>query len=347
MKLSRLALLACTPLPLLLALSLPADELSFHPAANVEAPKTLQIDMEMNIKEMSFTMEGQPVPGDPLAQVTENALIVNMIVGVTEKYVETKDGKPVMLLRTYDKLKLDTEFGDDSSEVDSFKEPEGKTVAFKWDEEEGEYTKSYHESDGDEEELKDLDVDMDLRALLPDKKVSKGDTWDVPASKLGAVFLPGGMISKTTGEEEQEAMEKVRAALEEQFMAALKDFKVTCTYKGTKDDEGTNVGEIAFTYDGKMKLDLGSMIEEVIDSNRQEGMPDMDVKANLGVGLKGEGTLLWNQAAGHLHNFEMHADADMDIDMAVAVQMGDTTQNMALTGQAASKINWLLGATKK
>jgi hypothetical protein len=347
MKLSRLALLACTSLPLLLALSLPADDLSFHPAANTEAPKTLKIDMELNVKEMAFLIDGQPMPGDPLGQVTENALIVNMLVGVTEKYVETKDGKPVVLLRTYDKLKLDTEFGDDSTEVESFSEPEGKTISFKWDEEEGAYTKSYHESEGDEADLKELDVDMDLRALLPDKKVEKGDTWEVPAAKLGAVFLPGGMIAKSEGEEDAEAFEKIRASLEEQFLDALKDFKVTCTYKGTKEDEGLNVGEITFAYDGKMKLDLGSLIEEAIDANRQEGMPEMDVKANLGVALKGDGTLLWNLAAGHMHNFEMHADADMDVDMAVHMQMGDMTQNMSLTGQAGSKINWELSKTEK
>jgi hypothetical protein len=347
MKLSRLAPLACTTLPLLLALSLPADDLSFHPAANSEVSKTLKVDMEMNVKELSFTIDGNPMPGDPLGQVTENALLVNMLVGVTDKFVESKDGKPVVLHRTFDKLKLDTEFGDDSTEVDSFKEPEGKTVEFKWDEKEGAYTKSFHESDGDAAELKDLDVDMDLRALLPDKKVSKGDTWDVPAAKLKSVFLPGGMITKSSGQEDEAAVEKIRASLEEQFLAALKDFKITCTYKGAKDDEGTNVGEIAFAYDGKMKLDLGSLIEEAIEANRQEGMPEMDIKANLGVGLKGDGTLLWNQAAGHMHNFEMHAQADMDIDMAVHMQMGDTTQNMALTGQAASKINWALAPTKK
>src|SRR5690349_16418073 len=124
MKLSRLAPLACTTLPLLLALSLPADDLSFHPAANSEVAKTLKIDLEVNIKEASLTLDGNPMPVEQLDSITDKSLIVNMVIGVTDKFVETKDGKPIDLLRTFDNLKLTHEFGEDSGDVDEFKQPE-------------------------------------------------------------------------------------------------------------------------------------------------------------------------------------------------------------------------------
>lgn len=340
MKLSRLGLLACTPVPLLLALTLPADDLSFHPAANAVSPKTLSVDLEMTIEDVSMTVDGQPMPMDDMGGMSDASLIMNMVIGVTETYVETKNGKPLVLRRTFDKLQLDTEFGPETSEVDSFKDAEGKTVEFKWDEEEGAYKKSFHESDGDEDELADLDVDMDLRALLPGRKVDKGDTWEVPASKLGSVFLPGGMIAKNDGEDE-DAFVKVKDALDEQFSSALKEFKVVCTYKGMRDEDGANVGEIGLSYDGKMDLDLGSLIEDVL----QDQMPDgsaPDIRAKLSVGMKGEGTLLWNPVAGRMHSFKMQADGTIDMDMGATIPQGDMNHEISMTGRAGGKINWSL-----
>ena len=340
MKISSLAFLACTPAPLLLALSLPAEDLTFHPAANTEVAKTLKLDLEVNISEASMTMNGEPLPGAP-DELTKNALIMNMVVGVTEKYVETKEGKPLHLLRTFDKMSLDTEFGEESKEVEEFKEPEGKTVEFKWNEKESAYDKSYKDSEGDKDDLKDLDPDMDLRALLPTKKVAKGDTWQVPADSLMSLFIPGGMISKAPEGEQAEMVEKFKSMFSEQFAQMGKDFKITCTYKGPKEDGAANVGEITFAFDGKMKLDLGSMFEELIKS-QAEGLPEMDLKADIGMNMKGEGTLLWNQAAGVLSNFEMHADMGMDLDMSMHMQQGDQPMDFALTAKANGKMNWEL-----
>ena len=59
MKFSRLALPACISAPLFLALALPADDLSFHPAANTEVAKTLKLDLEMNV-----SVNGEQVGAD-------------------------------------------------------------------------------------------------------------------------------------------------------------------------------------------------------------------------------------------------------------------------------------------
>jgi hypothetical protein len=247
MKFSRLALLSCISAPLVLALALPADDLSFHPAANTEVAKTLKLDLEMNVTEASANFNGQELPAEALEQIKQT-LIANMVVGVTEKYVETKEGKPLTLLRTFDTMSLDFEFGDNSNADENFKEAEGKTVEFKWNEKEGAYEKSFKDSEGDADELKDLDPDMDLRVLLPEKKVAKGDTWEVAADRLKPLFFPGGMITKV-GEEDAEGFDKMRKELEDQFSQFLKDFKVTCTYKGTKDEDGKTAAQIDFTFD--------------------------------------------------------------------------------------------------
>lgn len=345
MKFSRLALLACISAPLVLALALPADDLSFHPAANTEVAKTLKLDLELNVTEASATLHGKPMPPELLDQIKQT-LIANMVIGVTEKYVETKDGKPTTLLRTFDELSLDLEFGENSSADENFKEPEGKTVEFTWNEKDGAYEKKYTDSEGEADELKDLDPDMDLRVLLPEKKVAKGDTWEVPADKLKPLFFPGGMITKV-GEEDQEGFDKIRDAFEEQFSQFLKEFKVTCTYKGTKDDGGTTAAQIDFTFDGKMKLDMGSIIEEAISQQGGEGVPEMDVKAIFSMNLKGDGTLLWNVAAGHMQNFDMQADTGLDVNVEVHAQDEDMPVDMVMSAKAEGKLTWELAPTTK
>lgn len=347
MKLSSLALLACTTAPFVLALSLPADDLSFHPKANAEVSKTLKLDLEMNVTEVSVTMNGNPLPGEALDEVKSSSLIGNMLVSVTEKYIETKDGKPLTLQRTFDKMSLDVEFGEDSKSVEEFKESEGKTVEFKWNEKDGVYEKKFKDSEGDEAELEDLDVDMDLRVLLPEKKVAKGDTWEVTADRLKPFFMPGGLITKAGTDESGDEVAKFKSALEEQMSQFLKDFKVTCTYKGTKEEGGASVAEITFTFDGKMKLDLGSMMQEIIESQGGEGLPEMDIQANIGMTLKGDGTLLWDPAAGHMANFDMHADTGLDINMNMHAQQNDQPIDFVMTGKASGKLNWELAPDTK
>jgi hypothetical protein len=345
MKFSRLALPACIATPLFLAFALPADDLSFHPAANTEVAKTLKLDLEMNVTEASATFNGQQLPPEALEQIKET-LIANMVIGVTEKYVETKDGKPTTLLRTFDTMSLDLEFGGNSNADEDFKESEGKTVEFTWNEKDGAYEKKYKDSDEGADELKDLDPDMDLRVLLPEKKVSKGDSWTVPADKLKPLFFPGGMITKAP-EDDPEGFERIKEELESQFSQFLKEFKVTCTYKGPKEEGGKSAAQIDFTFDGKMKLDMGSIIEEVITSQGGEDVPDMDVKALFGMTLKGEGTLLWNMAAGHMANFDMKADAGLDVAIEVHAQEADTPVDVNVSGKAEGKLTWELAPNGK
>jgi hypothetical protein len=346
MKFSSLSFAAVLSAPLLLALAMPADDLSFHPAAKSEAAKTLTINVEMNIKDASFTMNGEPIPGDALDSIKENSLIMNMSAGVTDKYVETKDGKPVELLRTYDKLKMEAEFGEDSKEVDEFKVLEGKTVQFKWNEKESAYDKTFHESEGDPEDIKELSEDMDLRALLPEKKVSAGDTWEVPAKGLLSVFIPGGLLVMNEKGDNAEQAEMMKKAIEGQLDQFLKDFKVVCTYKGSHDDGGTKVGEITFTFDGKAKLDMGSMMEEIIQSQAPAGAPEMDITATVGIEFKGDGTLLWDATKGIMNKFDMKSDVGLDVDIDVNAKQGDTPIEVSMSGAAEGKITWEMGPAK-
>ena len=89
------------------------------------------------------------------------------------------------------------------------------------------------------------------------------------------------------------------------------------------------------------------MIEEVITSQGGEDVPDMDVKALFGMSLKGEGTLLWNMAAGHLANFDMKADAGLDVAIEVHAKQEDNPVDVNMSGKAEGKLTWELAPTTK
>ena len=117
-------------------------------------------------------------------------ITLELAVGVTEKLAGVKDGRATDLLRTFDSIHGKAEAGEESSE-ESFSDMEGKTVRFLWDGEKSEYKKSWHECTGKDEILNTLSPDMDVSALLPAKKVAKGDKWEVGGSKVLSLLMPG------------------------------------------------------------------------------------------------------------------------------------------------------------
>lgn len=344
MKLSTCAFSATLSAPLFLSFALIADDISFHPAGGSEVVKTLKWDMEANVKDVTLTMNGEPVPGADagMNQLTENSILFNMLVGVTEQNVESKDGKPIDLLRTFDSLKMGFEMGENSKDFDEFKELEGKTVRFKWNEKDGAYDKSFHESEGDTDKIQQLTEDMDLRLLLPSKKVAKGDTWEVPAQELMGLLMPGGTPGSGGAGKEAEMGEKLREKVMEQLEQFFKESKVACTYQGARDEGGVQVGEIAFHFEGKAKLDLGDMIQEIIESQAPAGVPEMTIKATIEGELKGEGSCLWNIAAGRVQNHTMHSDMSFQMDMNVNMKQGDTPMDFVMAMSADAKADWAL-----
>lgn len=340
MKLVRLRS-ASLILPLSLALALAADEVAFHPSANAAVAKELEVDVELAVSDFSFSVNGEELPPEALGPIGDQKLLVHLVLGVTDKYVATKDGRPIDLLRTYDDVRVKAEFGEGSKETDGddFK---GKTVRFVWNEETHEYDKSWHESKDDVAKLENLTEDMDLRLLLPPKKVAVGDTWDVPGANLLPLFMPGGVASGDGDTSDNEEMTAVEEELKGQFAKFLEDFKVVCKYAGQRDDAGVRVAEIHFTFEGTPKLDLAPVIQRI--AQLQEGAPDADVTASLSAQFKGEGSLLWNQAAGHVHAFDMQSDISLDANVdARASEEGESYQ-IVISAAANGKATWKMSA---
>lgn len=339
MKPIQTILCAAFTLPLTLALAAVADDVSFHPASSTKVEKELRIEAELQLKDLSASMNGEPMPGEMLDQLAAQSILLSLGVDVTETFVATKNGAPTDLLRSYDKVTTTMEIGDEVQEPESANELEGKTVRFLWDEDAAEFKKSFHESNGDDSLLESLIDDMEVRALLPGKKVSADDTWEVDGDKLTALFFPGGVAGGVSSDGDGPDVDAMSEAMAEQFAEAFKDFRVRCTYKGSRESDGKQVGEIAFTYDGNGSLDLGSVLDE-LSGSFGPGAEDMDITADATLKLKGEGTLLWDLATGSLHSYEMQADVGLGFNLQLRTSQQGQQFEFALGGELGGDVTW-------
>lgn len=331
------ALRALLAAPLLLAFALPSDDVSFHPKAGSQVKKKLEVTIELKPESLELSLNGDPMPDGDIDGLDES-LLIELAIGVTEKFVETKDGRPTDLLRTFDELSLSTKAGSERDDAPDFDRLEGKTVRFHWKDEGDTYERSFHESEGDDVLLLNLSDDMDLRALLPGKNVAEGDTWEVPGAKLLPLFLPGGLPGEIATDE---GAGPLRAALEEVQGGLLKlveDGKVTCKYAGARDEGGTRVAEIHFTLAGRGDVDLSKAFESLAQD--EEVKPE--VEATASVELDGEGKILWDLAAGRVHAFEMRLESKIDLDVTAEAEVEGETFQFGVEGKITGTGTWKL-----
>lgn len=335
--------------PLLLAFVPAADELRFDPKPGTEVAKKLDVGLELSVDDVSIDMNGQPLPPEAIGQLQDQALNLALALEVTEKLTGVKDGRATDLLRTFDKVKLKAEFGSESKD-ESIDKMEGKTVRFLWDDEKGEYKKSWHECSGEDGVLDALSADMELSALLPEKKVSKGDKWEVGGSHMLSLLLPGVQggpldLSKANlGASESKAAQIMIDEIQPQLEEGLKHLKVICEYDGSHEVEGQSVADVKLHLEGELKLDLGPMIERIAEE--EGGGVKPDVSATVTFGLKGDGKLSWNAASKMLQDYEL--ESDLSIALAADAQVSEGGQDMKFHAslKVGGKGSWKLASAK-
>ena len=333
----------------LLAFSLRGDEVSFHPADGSSVSKELKFSSTFYLDDLSVVMDGQELPPEMLGGMMEEGLLIDASGGVTDQYVSTKGGKVQTLLRTFDSLALEGGPESGAESMDEFGGLEGETIKFAWDEESGEYVKSFHESEGDEDQLENLEVDMDMLELLPKGEVSEGDTWEVKGEGLAHVFLPGGMpASPDAGEggpEAEEIGELIKEEIGAQLAEAFEAFAIRCTYKGTRDDGDVKVGVIEFEFEGDAAMDLSDMIQTLIDLQGGDMGVEADITASIDMELEGKGTLLWDMAAGHIQNCEMTGEMTMMVDIEADIEAQGESHTGELSAELSSEMSWGMSAS--
>jgi len=231
---------------------------------------------------------------------------------VVDEYGKTEDGKPLKLTRTYDEIATAVEIAmsidmggetqDQDQSVESSSELEGLTVEFTWDEEEEEYVREFPDGDGDEELLEGLLEDMDLRALLPAGKVSKGDEWEIDPTDLIPVLAPGGDLSLEMGEEIEMTMGPSPGGMDfTEMLGDLLEGEATATFEGIREVDGLQIAVITIVVEIDSANDMTDMVADSMpDQELPEGMEMSIDRMDIEIELEAEGTLHWDVEGGHV-----------------------------------------------
>ncbi|MCC7014650.1 MAG: hypothetical protein IT454_18965 [Planctomycetes bacterium] len=337
--------------PALSASFAPADSISFHPADGTKVSRSWSIKQELTLDEMNMTVNGQPLPMDIQMDMD---MTNEMSVEVSDVFVSVKDGRPIEMRRTFDKLASDGHFavempmmpdGGMEQSITGKSELEGKTVKFAWDAEASQYERTYHESEGEAELLEGLDEDMDVRGIAPGKDVATGDTWKVDVKALRALLAPGGDLAirpEKTGAEMQGMMPGMSGMgdLADMIGDALEG-EASAEYLGLQELEGGKFAVIKLKFDISCNTDMADKMDEMM-RELPEGMGSMKFEhIDLEFGIEAEGTLHWDPALGMIHAADLSGKMKINMDMAMKMnaQGQDMAfeQSMAMSGTIAIK----------
>jgi hypothetical protein len=340
MKTKKILLTSALLLPALLAFRTPAAKVRFAPAEGSSAVKTFEHKAEFSLDNMAVTLNGQEAPAMPEMDMTMTS---NQKVVVTDEYVANRDGAPKKLRRRFDELGNDTAMSmkmemmgqtqNSDNNVKAKSELSGKTVVFTWDEDAKEYKKAFDPAEENAELLEDLSEDMDLRALLPQTEVAEGDEWDIDVKDLGSVLAPGGNLALVPEESGQDAMGMGSMS----GMGSLSDWlgeMLEGTAKGklvaTRQVDGAQIAVIKITTKIHGSKDMTEMVSEAMEkAELPPGAGDIEIDhMDVEFKMEGEGELLWNLTAGHMHSFELSGPMNVNIDMAM--KMSAQGQNLSI-----------------
>lgn len=353
MKLHRLLVPATAGV--FLSFSSAADRVAFAPEQGLTLKRTIESRMTFDLEDMTFDLDGQDMTA-MMGGLPEMSFTNTLNVAVSDEIVETADGRPAKLKRTYEAIgsnfAMDMSMAGEgqSEETAMTSELEGGTVVFTFDEEAGEFVPKWADEaeTRDVELLEGLDEDLDLRAFLPGRDVEVGESWDIDAMTLATLVMPGGTLGfkpEDTGEEgpdmgEFEDMFTEMFTQYEEAFTSLLDGERKATYEGMRDVEGRSLAVITLKLDTDGSMDMSGMLADMVDkiSELAEEMPDFELDiaaANLSITLDGTGTLLWDPRRGTFESLTMEVDVTMGMEVSVDIDAQGETHSMDMTMEMA------------
>ncbi len=292
------------PLFVLAALTLLPATLEEAPAlewtAGSALTRTLAFNLELVLEDASVIVDGEEMDA-PLLDVVQTIEGSETLIDTP---IEVEDGRAVLLSRTFEStgLSVAVEAEGEPDETDQETDLDGRTVLFRYDADDEEYSVEYSEddADGDEDALEELVFDIDLRQLLPEDDVEEGDTWSIDPELLSYLTDPGGGLSYEDDEEEEDQGRE--AAMEEMYDNVDGDFEMTYIGEIEEDDRTLFVVGLAVDVEGSTSW------EEEIDTSDApfeiEGMKETTVT----MAFELEGELAWDTSTGHLIRLDIEGE---------------------------------------
>jgi hypothetical protein len=275
---------------------------------------------------------------------------------VVDEYTTMGDGAPTKLTRTFEtmessdskEMEMDMmgQVQSQNSSKDATSDLESQVVLFSWDSDADEFIASFPDDEGDEGLLEGLREDMDMRSLLPDGDVDKGDEWKLDPLSLRDIFAAGGnlhFVPEDSDEEDMMNMGSDMGSSSDWFNEDMEG-EATAVFEGTrKSDDGVELGVIVFTYEISNAIDMTSSAQEALEEGEMPpGVEDMSIESvDIEVNMEGKGTLLWNMAEGCAYSLEIDTEVLMTMDMA----MGISAQGMELDIEQNFEFSGSMGTT--
>ena len=338
-------------IPIFLSSHVPGDRIRFAPSEGSSATKTFENKAEFTLQNMKIAMNGAEPPAKPEMEMT---ITSTQKVVVTDDYVANRENAPKKLRRTFDELgnnvsmSMKMQMMGNSQNQDKTtsgeSELQGKKVVFTWDDDKGEYTKAFDPAADKDNLLKDLEEDMDLRALLPKEEVKEGQEWDIEVSKLASVLAPGGNLSIVPKEAEEGAgnMEMPGMSNVSDWLRGALEGSATGKFKGLQTVDGAKMGVIEIVAKISVSKDMTDMVAEMMKKSKQPMPVEID---HMDVDFKYEakGELVWDLAAGRAHSFNISGPSKVNMDMAMKVDAQGQKMNidygMELSGNTDLKLD--------
>jgi hypothetical protein len=191
---------------------------------------------------------------------------------------------------------------------------------------------------------------MDLRALLPEDEVSKGDSWTIELSELAPLATPGGNLRlvpdelEGAGDMDMGFFDEMREEFSEQ-VAELFEGECVCTFKEIREEDGAKLAEISIELEIASAANVADMLMDFISTMGEQfgETPEVDIEsADINLDFEGEGTLFWDLEAGRAASFEISGEAILGLDLAVAIEVPDGSQtieaSIELSGSYEQKV---------
>ena len=250
----------------------------------------------------------------------------------SDRIFTASEGRPLRMRRYFDRGLLDgfAELSESGRAMNMRAYGEsrlkGKSVLFTWIPEDDVYGRYFDAVDGVEEDLAHMREDLDLRAFLPKGPVEVGDSWQVAPVAMGDALSPGGLLSFDFTKSKSMGLARTfrlgtGSHLFELFRQDVGGEVSVSLTSIEEDEEGGRFAVLAVSWDVSTASDL------VYLARRNRTGADIEYGRNLtgmdvGLELKGEGTVRWDLVGHHLKSYEFSSSED--VSSSVKMKVGDS-----------------------
>src|SRR5262245_3648373 len=291
------------PLALFLLASSAPDEIAlrYAPEEGTVLARTFLAEAQYHLADMSASIDGEALERPD--ELPDYKMGFEEHIAVTDTVRSLAAGRPAELVRTFTELSQEStdSVGDEATKSSLTSHLQGRSVLFRWDDDEERFTAEANDGeDLDDSVAAWLAEDMDLRLVLPKDEVEVGDEWEVDPKLYLAFMWPSGLLD-FQAEGEDEPSEDDRASsrqtierLEGSGHARLEE---------VREEDGVRVAVL------HVELEITTGSDSVLPAVSEDEVERPEIKIEVEIERKIEGTILWEFDHGHALSAELECEA--------------------------------------